>query len=546
MPERILHDGRVELAVTTRALAALARRVRRTRPDAVAICLLHSYANPRHERAVARALAPLAVPISQSHALVREYREYERLSTTVVNAYVAPLMTRHLRTLAAGVPGRLHIMQSSGGVIGSVAARREPVRTVLSGPAGGVVGAAAIARRSGAERIMTLDMGGTSTDVCLIDGAPARRTETAIGGLPIRFPVIDIHTVGAGGGSIARLDAGGSLKVGPESAGADPGPACYGRGTAPTVTDANLVLGRLVPSAFLGGALSIDTGRARRAVRALATEAGMGLEAAAEGIVRVVNASMERALRVISVERGLDPREFTLVAFGGAAGLHACALAEALGFPRVLVPPDPGLLSAWGMVTSDLVKDYATTVLRTAETVSRLTRIFTPLVRRARRDMIREGIDPRTVVFVRTLDARYPGQAYEIEVPLGHRYAAAFHRAHERRYGTSDPHRAVEVVTARLRAVAGVGVDIAAASRPTPRTGIAAAPPAIMRWQGTPRATAILDRAELGSAPRPGPAIVYELSATTCVPPGWTVRAESAGTMVIEPVTTVTRARRER
>src|SRR6185436_16188716 len=283
--ERVLAGGRVEQPLGRREVARAVAAARRRGAHAVAVCLLHSCARPAHERLLGRALARAGMHVTLSHALVREYREYERVSTAVVNAYVGPVMAGHLRSLEPSAPRGLRVMQSSGGLIGSRVARDEPVRTVLSGPAGGVVGATAVAARAGLPRIITFDMGGTSADVSLVDGAPAWRTEARIGDLPIRVPAVDIHTVGAGGGSLARLDAGGALRVGPESAGADPGPACYGRGTAPTVTDANLVLGRLVETEFLGGEMRLDRARAVTALTPLARRLGRSLAAAAAGIV---------------------------------------------------------------------------------------------------------------------------------------------------------------------------------------------------------------------------------------------------------------------
>ena len=537
--ERMLHDGRVARPLTRAAAATLVRRAARLRPEAIAICFLHAYANPGHEQLMARAAQRLGVPVSCSHEVAREYREYERLSTTVINGYVAPAMARHLRALEAGIRGRLRVMQSSGGMIRSATAAREPVRTILSGPAGGVIGAALVARRAGLRRIMTLDMGGTSTDVCLIDGEPVRRTESSIGGLPVKVPAIDIHTVGAGGGSIAQLDAGGSLKVGPESAGAEPGPACYGRGTSPTVTDANLVLGRLVATELLGGRMRVDAGRATEAIRRLARRAGLGLGATAEGIIRVVNASMETALRAISVERGYDPREFALVAFGGAAGLHACELADALAFPRVLIPPAAGVLSAWGMLSADVVKEYVVTILETAPTAAALERRFRPLMARARRDLAREGAGTDTVVLARSLDARYPGQAYEVDVPFGPRYPAAFHLAHQRRYGSADRRRPVEVVAMRLRAIALSPARRraplwAATAGQGPSSSKARADRALVYWRGRSRACAIMHREELAGTACHGPAVICEFSATTLVPPGWSARSDAAGNMLLE------------
>src|SRR5438309_3795431 len=394
--ERVLADGRVERSLERRAIVHLVKAVLRHRPEAVAVSLLHSYAAPRHERLLARAFAARGVHLTLSHRLVREHREYERTATVVVNAYVGPLMTRHLGTLARAAAGGLQVMQSSGGLVGARTAATEPVRTILSGPAAGVVGAAAAARLARVGRIVTLDMGGTSTDVSLVDGPLAYRTEATIDGLPVRVPALDIHTVGAGGGSLARLDAGGALRVGPESAGADPGPACYGRGSAPTVTDANLVLGRLVETEFLGGAMRLDRARAERAIAPLARRLGRSVEATADGIVRVANAAMERALRVITVERGHDPRLFTLVAFGGAGALHAAELAAALGIRRVYVPRQPGLLSAWGVLAAEGVRDYGRT-LRVVAPGGVLERGFRALARAAERDLRREGVRPATV-----------------------------------------------------------------------------------------------------------------------------------------------------
>ena len=324
------------------------------------------------------ALKELGVPLSISHQILPEFREYERTSTVVVNAYLQPVMQQYLENLdqrreAGRAAVRIFVMQSSGGITALSSAVREPVRTVLSGPAGGVVGAAAMARRSGFERIISFDMGGTSTDVALVDGEARASNQAEIAGFPIGVPMLDIHTVGAGGGSIARFDAGGALRVGPESAGADPGPICYGRGTQPTVTDANLLLGRLQPQRFLGGDFTLDLERTRRLVAEWLKHNGSKLtpEQFAAGIIRVVNATMEKAIRVVSIERGYDPREFALVAFGGAGGLHACELAEALSIPRVIVPALPGALSAFGILVSDVVKDYSRTVLwRVAEKAS--------------------------------------------------------------------------------------------------------------------------------------------------------------------------------
>ncbi|HWP64909.1 MAG TPA: hydantoinase/oxoprolinase family protein, partial [Candidatus Limnocylindria bacterium] len=421
--ERVAADGRVLVPLSAAEVRRVTAAVRRSGAHAVAVCLLHGYARPAHERRLGRALRPLGLHVTLAHELQREHREYERTSTAAVNAYVGPLMARHIGRLAAGTRGRLRVMQSSGGLIASRIAAAEPVRTILSGPAGGVVGAAAAARAAGLPRIVTLDMGGTSTDVAVVDGPLAFRTETTIDGLPVRLPVLDIHTVGAGGGSIARVDAGGALVVGPESAGADPGPACYGRGLAPTVTDANLVLGRLRADDFLGGEMQLDVARARRALDPLARWLGCSVERAAAGMLAVANAAMERAVRVITVERGLDPREFTLLAFGGAGGLHAAELADALGIERVYLPRDPGLLSAWGVLSADAVRDLVATVRLLEPATAVLARRLRPLEREAAAALARDGITrPR---IERVLDVRYAGQSYELQVPFGPTWRAA-------------------------------------------------------------------------------------------------------------------------
>ena len=529
--ERVRAGGRVEERLGPREIARAVAAARRGRARAVAVCFLHSWARPDHERMIGRALARAGLHVTLSHRLVREYREYERVSTAVVNAYVGPVMAGHLRSLAPTAPRGLRVMQSSGGLIGARVARDEPVRTVLSGPAGGVVGAAARARRAGLSRIITFDMGGTSADVSLVDGVPAWRSEVRIGDLPIRVPAGDIHTVGAGGGSLARLDAGGALRVGPESAGADPGPACYGRGSAATVTDANLVLGRLVETEFLGGTMRLDRARAERAVAPLARRLGWSLAATAAGIVRVANAVMERAVRVITVERGHDPRDFVLVAFGGAGGLHAADLAQALRIPRVYVPRDPGLLSAWGVLAAEVVRDYVRTVLAVEPPNGALRALFGGLERTARRDMRAE--DVRHPTLERTLDVRYAGQSYELSVPFVPGWIAAFHRRHAARFGHADARRPVEVVTLRLRARGGAGPSISSGPRRIGRTAPLTRRP--VAFDGRVVATPVHRRDALPTGMRhDGPLLVCEYSATTVVPPGWRLSVEKTGGLLLE------------
>ena len=389
---------------------------------AVAICFLHSYQNAANERAVAaalsRALQRDGVYICSSHEISPEFREYERSSTTFVNAYVGPLIETYLDELARARGFRIAIMQSNGGFLSARDAAKHAVRTVLSGPAGGVVGALETARRSGYRRVLGFDMGGTSTDVSVADGVPRETTESIVDGFPIRVPMLDIHTVGAGGGSIARVDAGGLLRVGPQSAGADPGPACYGVGTDATVTDAHVVLGRIGAAQLLGGAMAIDVDRAGAAVDRIAQALKLDRFAAAAGILRVANANMERAIRVVSVERGYDPRDFALVAFGGSGGLRRTAISRlnAGASAFVIVPEHAGALSALGMLLADAVRDYAAGALgRTG-----FEKHFAALERRARRESPGATIE-------RTADLRYRGQSYELNVPWPNP-ARLFHR----------------------------------------------------------------------------------------------------------------------
>ena len=528
--ERVLADGSVEVPLGARAVAAAVRAVRRRRAGAVAVCLLHSYAEPAHERRLGTALAGRGLHVTLSHRLLREYREYERVATTVVNAFVGPVTTGHLRALAGAVRGGLRVMQSSGGLVGAATAAAEPVRTILSGPAAGVVGAVTRARQAGLGKIITLDMGGTSADVSLVDGEIGYQTDTTIAGLPVRVPTIDIHTVGAGGGSLARLDAGGALRVGPESAGADPGPACYGRGTAATVTDANLVLGRLIETEFLGGTLRLDRARADAAIAPLACRLRGGLVTAAAGIVAVATAVMERAIRVVSVERGHDPRGFTLLAFGGAGGLHAAELAQALGIPRVYVPAEPGLLSAWGVLSADVVRTYSRTLRAVAPSERTLSAGLRALGIAARRDLAHEGI--RGARLEPAVDVRYVGQSYELTVPYGPAWRDAFHRLHARRFGHADRGRAVEVVTLRVGARArGIVPPRARAARRATGAPLMRHP---VVFDGRPEPAAIWRREDLPRGRRlRGPMVVCEYSATTVVPPRWELHVDRIGGLVL-------------
>jgi N-methylhydantoinase A len=548
--ERIDSEGEVLETPTAKELADLTPRIAETQPDSIAISLLFSFANPVNERAVAEALRRLELPLSISHEILPEFREYERTSTVVVNAYLQPVMQNYLESLAARLQrpsGRrksrsaIFVMQSSGGITALATAAREPVRTVLSGPAGGVVGAAATARRSGFNEIISFDMGGTSTDVALIDREPRAGSQSEIAGLPVGVPMLDIHTVGAGGGSLARFDAGGALRVGPESAGADPGPICYGRGTLPTVTDANLLLGRLQPNRFLGGEFTLDLERTRRIVTnwLKQNKASLSLEQFATGVVRVVNATMEKAIRVVSIERGHDPRRFALVAFGGAGGLHACELAQSLGIPRVVVPAMPGALSAFGILVSDVVKDYSRTVVWRAASKLPLFQLeseFRRLSQSAKQDFAAEQWRG-SINEQRSIDVRYRGQGYELNIPFSHHLLSDFHQAHAQRYGYSHPDREVELVTLRLRAIAKSPQAKLATQSSILQSARSTTMPAdfqIVVFDGKRLKTAILDRDSLTTRKLySGPAVITEYSATTIVPPGTRFSRDRAGNLVI-------------
>jgi N-methylhydantoinase A len=513
--ERVASDGAVLRPIEDAQLRCLVDAVRAKAPESIAVSLLFSFANPVNERAVAAALRDLGAPVSVSHEILPEFREYERASTVVINAYLAPKMQAYLEQLDRALletGSRLHVMQSSGGILPASIAAREPVRTILSGPAGGVVGALAIARAAGYDRILTFDMGGTSTDVALVTTQDGLRTtsEFHLMGMPVAVPMLDIHTVGAGGGSIASFDRGGALKVGPESAGADPGPICYGRGDAPTVTDADLLLGRLDPDRFLGGAMKLDKQRVReyleRAKGPLPTA-----QIFAEGIVRLADSHMEKALRRISIEQGRDPREFVLVSFGGAGPLHACALARALAIPTVFVPRHPGALSAYGILISDVVRDYSRTIM---------LRPQDPAIARHLAELA--GNDHAGVA-VCSLDLRYAGQGYEVNVPWSADFVEDFHRLHEQRYGYADRGRPVEVVNARVRKIVTTEATKSQAEALRPGDG-----------KQAEIGEHVYERERLIAGDRfSGPAVVVEYSATTFVPPGATVQVDAFQNMTI-------------
>ena len=512
--ERAYFNGSLGKRPSRVELARLKSRLHRAGVKSVAICFLHAYANAANERAAARGLAD-DYYLCCSHEISPEFREYERASTTLINAYVGPLMDAYLAALGRGSRHRISILQSNGGFITMAEARRHSVRTILSGPAGGVVGAAEAARWSGFRRALTFDMGGTSTDVSLWDGKLRLTTEASVDGLPVRVPMLDIHTVGAGGGSIARVDEGGLLRVGPESAGAVPGPACYGAGEQATVTDAHVVLGRITAHQFLGGEIEIDASRAARAVDRIARALGRDRIQAAHGIVRIANANMERAMRVVSIERGRDPRDFPLVAFGGCGGLHACEMAEGLGIRTVIVPRFAGALSALGMLLADRVRDYSAGIVDAAG----IEQQFAQLERRARRNM-------PGALLGRMADLRYVGQSYELTIPWG----TSFHEEHQKIYGYCDRRRSTEVVTVRVRA--RIPVPKARPPRP-PRLPKMRQPQLRRVFAGDKfRVMAVFTRDQMSESERRGPALMIDYGATTLIPPGWTFRVDRSGNLV--------------
>jgi N-methylhydantoinase A len=537
VPERVSAEGQILRRPTEQELTLLVDQVRNSGAEAIAISLLFSFANPQTEQRVEAALKCLGIPISTSHRVLPEFREYERASTTVVNAYLAPRMQSYLLHLEQSVAthhggGRVDVMQSSGGILSARRAAPEPVRTVLSGPAGGVIGACRLARWAGFERIIGFDMGGTSTDVFLSDSAgPLLTREATVAGVPVSLPMLDIHTAGAGGGSIARFDAGGMLRVGPESAGSDPGPICFGRGTMPTVTDANLLLGRLDRDSFLGGGVQLDRSRTEQIMNEskgpLATR-----EEFSAGILRVVETQMEKAIRVISIERGHDPRLFTLVAFGGGGPLHACSLARALRIPTVLIPAMPGALSAVGILLADAVRDYSRTVMLPATENGTIEATFAKLEQRGMAEFTAEGLKG---IAERTVDMRYRRQGYELNVPYDALAIQAFHRLHQQRYGFSDERKPVEVVNLRLRLIAAAEPYSPPYQEPAGGDGSAAIyAERPLHFEGRFIPTPHYRRQRLvpGDAIS-GPALITEYTSATLLPPGCGARVDGFQNLVI-------------
>jgi N-methylhydantoinase A len=527
--ERIGAGGEVVVPLDDAEIARVVGEARAMEAEAVAICLLFSYLRPEHEARLALALREAGFAVSASHEVLPEHREYERASTTAINAFLQPGVRRYLGGINERFQG-LRVMHSAGGLTDAATAGERPVSMVTSGPAGGVLGALAVAKAAGHEQIITFDMGGTSTDVSLCPGEPRYRSATEVDGLAVHTPMVDIVTVGAGGGSIARLDSGGALAVGPQSAGADPGPACYGRGTLPTVSDANLVLGRLRPEAPLGGSVMPDLERAREALATLGEP-----EAAAAATVEVANATMARALRRVSLERGYDPAGFTLVAFGGAGPLHACELAGELGIGKVLVPRHAGVLSAIGIVTAPEVIERGRGLLLALDEASAevVGDTAATLKQQAVADLQAAGGTLTELTWA--ADVRYRGQAHELRVAIGdtgpEAITAAFHAAHEREYGFATPDRPVELVALRCRAVG--------AAHPLPEATVGSAPdgePLPIRLAGGVEAVHAPRTSLAAGATLDGPAVVTQPDATAFISPGWRSTVDAAGNIEVTPV----------
>ena len=540
--ERIAFDGEVVTPLDLDELDRVLDRIERTRVRTVAICFLFSFINAEHEELAANRARQRGFNVSASYEILPQHREFERMSTTTANAYLSPVMSRYLDRLDSRLHEqadgnvRLRIMQSNGGSLSGDSAGRNAVRTVLSGPAGGVAGAFAAAGTDGFPYAITFDMGGTSADVALCPGRLLERTDLVVDDMPIRTPAVDLHTVGAGGGSIAWFDSGGALRVGPQSAGADPGPAAYGRGTLPTVTDAHTVLGRLRPEQQLGGTVALDVERARDAISTIAEPFG-SVEIAAQAVVDVVNANMARALRVISVERGYDPARFSLVAFGGAGPLHACDLANAVGIPQVLIPPSPGVLSAAGMMIADITRDaeqglHLTINPEDAGAVESLDAAFAAIAAQARSAIAEDGYTDG-VSIEHAADLRYRGQSHELTVSLNDAHLAqavrdAFHEAHRERFGFSSEDTPVEVVTARAKARhSGYRGDVGG----TQESSNAGQRTEAVTWDRA-RDTRVLARGFVTESV-PGPAIITQIDTTVTVPPGWSAAPLPSGSLLL-------------
>ena len=552
--ERIVPPtGEILVPLDEDEVRTAARELRDEGVEAVAVCFLFSYLNAEHERraaAIVREELPDAF-VTTSADIVPQFREFERFTTATMSAFVGPKTANYLERLetaleSQGVDGDLHVMMSSGGVASVQTAAQRPVTMLLSGPAAGILGGQWAGALAGRSRLITFDMGGTSADIGIVTEAgvsEASARDTWIGGYPLLVPMLDVHTIGAGGGSIAYVDKGGAFRVGPRSAGATPGPACYGKGgQEPTISDAHIVLGRLDPERFLGGRMKLDRDAAVAVVQKLADELGLGLDEAAEGILTIANSNMARAIRSRTIEKGHDPREFALVAFGGAGPLHAAEVADSLEIPEVLVPPYPGITSAGGLLTSDLKYDQMRTVFQLEGSVdaARLNGELDELEDELRSWLKRDGVAESEIQVIRALDCRYAGQGYELRVTLDGAFTAAaleqFHRLHEREYGSAyaDP---IEIVNARVTAIGKrPTLDTLPVGSGSLEAAFVGESEGHFRVNGELQAvtTRFYDRNKLPlDEPISGPVVVFHLDTTTVVPPGWEARADASGNLIL-------------
>ena len=555
--ERVLADGTIAIPLAESDVREVLAELREAGVEALAVCFLHAYANSSHEQRVRELVEEIwpGVPLSISHEVCGELREYERTSTTVLNSALLPVMREYLQQigrelLSVGVKGSLQIMQSNGGLMTPEVVADRPVTTLLSGPVGGVMGAIFVGRQVNETALITIDMGGTSCDICLVeDGKPRVTTEKEIEGHPVRLPMFDMVTIGAGGGSIAWIDQGGSLQVGPRSAGASPGPACYGLGgREPTITDANVVLGRIHPSSSLGGTVEVQPALAEKAILKVAQPLDMSIPEAALGILEIANAKLVESIKVVSVRKGYDPRDFSLVVAGGAAPLHGVFLADELHMRQVIVPLSPGTLSAFGLLTTDVKYDIVKSYVRSVDEIdlALINRYFEELGAVGEERVQTSQVPLRDVVITASLDLRYMGQAYEVIVPVTQRpvdddllagLVTDFHRAHERLFGYSMPEEEVELVNIRVQVI---GQHPVLRVKSLPRGGASPASDALIThrdvvWRdGRPVRTAIYCRTELKAGNRlAGPAIIQQSDSTAAIPDGYEGEVDTYGSLVV-------------
>ena len=550
--ERTDSNGVIIEDLDNEHLAQIIAELKGTDVEAVAVSLLFSFLNPAHEQEIVNKLRSEfpSMYSSISSEIVPEFREYERTSTVIINSYVGPKVSMYMNNLTSKIQHPIRVMQSSGGSITSQLASREPVRTILSGPAGGVVGAYKTAIQAGINQIISIDMGGTSTDVSICPNRIQETTQSSISGYPISIPMIEIHTVGAGGGSIAQINDGGALSVGPESAGSEPGPACYGKGTDITVTDANLILGRIQSDFFLGGNMPLNSEKSKEAINSIASNINASHTDAALGIIRVVNANMERAIRNISLERGHDPRDFALLPFGGAGALHACELANEIGMSTIFIPPYPGVLSALGVAVADITKDYSRTIMLSPDqdVLERLEAEYNGMEHNARTEFQSEGLNTELLEFNRYVDIRYVGQSYEIIIPypkspietsqqLIGMIGEDFENAHEQRFGYSDATQSIEIVNVRLKAILPSNKRI-----PTTQTidsGDLGHPidHRDVYFGTTSQQTPVFERSTLKSGQNiAGPALIIQFDTSIPVFPGWSAQTDSLNNLIIKKI----------